>query len=89
MVRLNASENNRRIVDPPITSRMIFIYNGLGRNPAWKRSLDGQFLEHYFNRIVARRATAELLALGFDAELLVPEEGGISLAERCRRVNAW
>ena len=33
---------------------------------------------------------SELLrGLGFDAELLVPEEDDISLAERCRRVNAW
>ena len=33
--------------------------------------------------------TAKLQALGLDAELLVPEEDDISLAERCRRVNAW
>lgn len=67
----------------------IFIDNGHGRNTAGKRSLDGQFLEYYYNRIVARRVTAKPQALGLDAELLLPEEDDISLAERCRRVNAW
>ena len=67
----------------------IFIDNGHGRNTAGKRSPDGQFLEYYYNRIVARRVTAKLQALGLDAELLVPEVDDVSLAERCRRVNAW
>ena len=51
----------------------IFIDNGHGRNTAGKRSPDGQFLEYYYNRIVARRVTAKPQALGLDAELLVPE----------------
>ena len=67
----------------------IFIDNGHGQFTAGKRSPDGQFREYHYNRIVARRVTAKLLALGYDAELLVPEDDDIPLKERCRRVNTW
>ena len=67
----------------------IFIDNGHGQFTAGKRSPDGQFREYYYNRIVARRITAKLKELGYDAELLVPEDDDISLKERCRRVNSW
>ena len=67
----------------------IFIDNGHGQFTAGKRSPDGQFREYYYNRIVARRVTAKLQALGYDAELLVPEDDDIPLKERCRRVNTW
>ena len=67
----------------------IFIDNGHGQFTAGKRSPDGEFREYYYNRIVARRITSKLTKLGYDAELLVPEEDDISLKERCRRVNAW
>ena len=67
----------------------IFIDNGHGQFTAGKRSPDGQFREYWYNRIVARRVSAKLQALGYDAELLVPEGDDISLTERCRRVNAW
>lgn len=67
----------------------IFIDNGHGQFTPGKRSPDGQFREYHYNRIVARRITAELNALGYDAELLVPEDDDIPLKERCRRVNAW
>ena len=67
----------------------IFIDNGHGQFTAGKRSPDGQFREYWYNRIVARRITAKLQALGFDAELLVPEDDDIPLKERCRRVNNW
>lgn len=67
----------------------IFINNGHGQNTVGKRSPDGHFFEYYYNRILARRVTAKLQALEFHAELLVPEEDDISLAERCGRVNAW
>lgn len=33
--------------------------------------------------------TAKLQALGYDTELLVPEDDDISLKERCRHVNSW
>ena len=67
----------------------IFIDNGHGQFTAGKRSPDGQFREYHYNRIVARRVTAKLQELGYDAELLVPEDDDIPLKERCRRVNAW
>ena len=67
----------------------IFIDNGHGQFTAGKRSPDGQFREYWYNRIVARRVTAKLQALGYDAELLVPELDDVPLKERCRRVNAW
>lgn len=67
----------------------IFIDNGHGIETPGKRSPDGKFLEYYYNRIVAGRVTAKLQSLGYDAELLVPEEIDISLKERCRRVNNW
>ena len=67
----------------------IFIDNGHGQFTAGKRSPDGQFREYHYNRIVARRVTAKLLALGYDVELLVPEDDDIPLKERCRRVNVW
>lgn len=66
----------------------IFIDNGHGIDTPGKRSPDGQFREYYYKRIVARRVTAKLQDLGFDAELLVPEENDVSLVGRCRRVNA-
>ena len=65
----------------------ILIDNGHGRETAGKRSPDGRLLEWSYNREIARRVVASLSSLGFDAELLVPEDEDISLAERCRRVN--
>lgn len=67
----------------------IFIDNGHGQFTPGKRSPDGQFREYWYNRIIARRVTAKLQALGYDAELLVPELDDVPLKERCRRVNAW
>ena len=65
----------------------ILIDNGHGRETAGKRSPDGRLLEWSYNREIARRVVASLSSLGFDAELLVPEDEDISLYERCRRVN--
>lgn len=67
----------------------IFIDNGHGQFTAGKRSPDGQFREFHYNRIVAHRITSRLKELGYNAELLVPEDDDISLSERCRRVNTW
>ena len=65
----------------------ILIDNGHGRETAGKRSPDGRLLEWSYNREIARRVVASLSSLGFDAELLVPENEDIPLAERCRRAN--
>ena len=66
----------------------ILLDPGHGIETPGKRSPDGKFLEYQYNRFIASRVTAELLDCGYDAELLVPEISDISLAERCRRVNA-
>ena len=66
----------------------ILIDNGHGLMTAGKRSPDGLFREPFYNREIARRVVSDLLDRGYDAELLVPEDDDISLAERVRRVNA-
>jgi len=66
----------------------ILIDNGHGLMTAGKRSPDGLFREAFYNREIARKVVADLLDRNLDAELLVPEEDDISLAERVRRVNA-
>ena len=66
----------------------IFIDNGHGLMTAGKRSPDGLFREPFYNREIARRVVSDLKDRGLDAELLVPEDDDISLAERVRRVNA-
>ena len=66
----------------------IFIDNGHGLMTAGKRSPDGQFREAFYNREIAKRVVSDLKDRGLDAELLVPEDDDISLAERVRRVNA-
>ena len=65
----------------------IFIDNGHGLMTAGKRSPDGQFREPFYNREISRRVVSDLRDRGLDAELLVPEDDDISLAERVRRVN--
>jgi N-acetylmuramoyl-L-alanine amidase len=50
---------------------------------------DGRFREGRFNRDIAKDLVASLKGLGYDARMLVTEEKeDVSLAERCRRVNA-
>ena len=66
----------------------IFIDNGHGLMTAGKRSPDGQFREPFYNREIAKRVVSDLNDRGLDAELLVPEDDDMSLAERVRRVNA-
>ena len=65
----------------------IFIDNGHGLMTAGKRSPDGLFREPFYNREIARRVVSDLRDRGLDAELLVPEDDDVSLAERVRRVN--
>mgnify|MGYP002736799158 FL=1 len=67
----------------------ILIDNGHGAETRGKRSPDGRLLEYRENRIIARGIVTALAARGLDAALLVPEENGIPLPERCRRVNDW
>ena len=66
----------------------ILLDNGHGFDTPGKRSPDGHFREYAYNRYLAFLIRERLLALGLDAQLLVPEREDISLKERCRRVNA-
>ena len=66
----------------------ILIDNGHGIDTPGKRSPDGHFREYAYNRYLAFLIRERLLALGLDAQLVVPEREDISLKERCRRVNA-
>lgn len=65
----------------------ILLDNGHGIDTPGKRSPDGHFHEYAYNRYLAFRIREQLLALGLDVQLLVPEREDISLQERCRRVN--
>lgn len=67
----------------------ILIDNGHGIETPGKRSPDGKFREYAWTRENARMICDMLQAEGYDAELLVPEETDVPLAERCRRVNEW
>ena len=55
---------------------------------AGKRCPDGLFREPFYNREIAKCVVSDLRDRGLDAELLVPEDDDISLAERVRRINA-
>lgn len=65
----------------------ILLDNGHGIDTPGKRSPDGHFREYAYNRYLAFRIREQLIALGLDVQLLVPEREDISLQERCRRVN--
>lgn len=67
----------------------ILVDNGHGWNTAGKNSPDHVIKEWHVNRDMAEAVVTFFKGLGLDAELLVPETNDISLAERCRRVNAW
>ena len=65
----------------------ILIDNGHGVNTPGKRSPDGRFREYAWTREIARAVVADCCDLGYDAELLVPEEYDVCLSARCYRVN--
>ena len=67
---------------------ILLLDNGHGQNTPGKRSPDGHFREYAYNRFLAHEIRQQLLALGLDVRLLVPELDDIPLPERCRRVNA-
>lgn len=66
----------------------ILLDNGHGEETPGKRSPDGKFREYRYAREIAAEVCWQLVAAGYDAERIVPESSDISLAERCRRVNA-
>lgn len=66
---------------------LILVDNGHGVNTSGKCSPDGRFREYKWNREIAHEVVAELKKQGYCAELLVPEDIDISLAERVKRAN--
>ena len=67
----------------------ILIDNGHGVNTPGKRSPDGRFREYAWAREIALAIVADCKDLGYDAELLVPEEYNVCLSARCYRANCW
>lgn len=67
----------------------ILIDNGHGIDTPGKRSPDGTLLEYKWARTTACMICDMLQAEGFDAQLLVPEQYDVTLAERCRRANRY
>lgn len=67
----------------------ILIDNGHGIETPGKRSPDATLKEYQYTRDIARQVVDELLAAGYDTELLVPEDKDISLKERVKRVNEY
>lgn len=67
----------------------ILIDNGHGAETPGKRSPDGTLLEYAWNRATACMICDILQAEGYDAQLLVPEQYDVTLAERCRRANRY
>lgn len=63
--------------NPPLT--------GIGS----KQSPDGRLKEYVYCREIVKEVVKRLRAQGYDAENTVPEDGDVSLGERCARVNAW
>ena len=75
----------------------ILIDNGHGYNTAGKKSPyscygvkpEIEFYEYKWNREIAKPICDQLVAKGYNAEILVPEDYDVSLTERYNRVNKY
>lgn len=67
---------------------IILLDNGHGVNTSGKCSPDGLFREYRYARQVTALVQQQLKAQGYDARILVPEEGDVALTQRAARVNA-
>lgn len=67
----------------------ILIDNGHGIDTPGKRSPDGRLREYLYAREIANAVVARLKNLGYNADIIVPEDNDISLADRSKRVNNW
>ena len=87
----DAVENNMRF-----NEIKILIDNGHGEDTPGKRSPYScygvepciEFYEYRWAREIARRISDGLLSMGYNVEILVPEEEDIPLSERVKRVNS-
>lgn len=67
---------------------MILIDNGHGNNTAGKCSPDRTHFEFEWTREIAKRLEDALKLRGYQATRITTEQKDITIAERCRRVNA-
>lgn len=65
----------------------VLIDNGHGLETPGKRSLDGTFREAVWAREFALILERKLIAEGFEAERITPEDSDVALDERVLRVN--
>lgn len=68
----------------------ILIDNGHGTEMhGAKQSPDGKLKEGIYAREIAKQVVSELKQLGYDAELVTPEDDDIKLNIRVQRINSW
>lgn len=84
-----------KVIESQYPNVKILIDNGHGNNTGSKRSPYSlykvkpaiDFYEYKWNREIAKSIVDNLKKLGYNADLLVPEDIDISLTERANRVN--
>ena len=84
-----------KVVEPQYPNVKILVDNGHGNNTEGKRSPYSlckvepaiDYYEYKWNREIAKPIVDGLKELGYNADLLVPEDIDVSLTERANRVN--
>ncbi len=92
---VDTGETESVVAGTPVSTVKILIDNGHGFDTPGKKSPyscygvkpELAFEEWEWNREIAKPLVERLVALGYNAELLVPERNDISLSERSKRVN--
>ena len=84
-----------KVIEPQYPNVKILVDNGHGNNTEGKRSPYSlckvepaiDYYEYKWNREIAKPIVDGLKELGYNADLLVPEDSDVSLTERANRVN--
>ena len=84
-----------KVIEPQYPNVKILVDNGHGNNTEGKRSPYSlckvepaiDYYEYKWNREIAKPIVDGLKELGYNADLLVPEDNDVSLTERANRVN--
>ena len=84
-----------KVIEPQCPNVKILVDNGHGNNTEGKRSPYSlckvepaiDYYEYKWNREIAKPIVDGLKELGYNADLLVPEDIDVSLTERANRVN--
>ena len=84
-----------KVIEPQYPNVKILVDNGHGNNTEGKRSPYSlckvepaiDYYEYKWNREIAKPIVDGLKELGYNADLLVPEDIDVSLTERANRVN--